>query len=347
MISAVSSFSALTPNTKIIASASDAAPVQQIQRIGRRSPNSESAVAGSNSFTNSQPVDKFELLGENSIQTGKSYGMEANELRNKGLQNKLSPTSEGVSPEEELDIMGKAGVDETSETEESGEEGAKEVKGNSSEKELTEEQQAEVAKLKSRDTEVRTHEQAHLSVAGSLAQGGASFEYQEGPDGKRYAVGGEVSIDTSPASTPEATIKKMQQVKAAALAPASPSSQDRSVAASATQQIVKAQQEAMTEEIPEDEEQETQASKEVEDTNEINSTDDNTKPQTVEAMQEKSVEEATSGESNNKIEESGMAEVPIPQGQENGKATNSNNVAPISRLSIQQYAARVAYGIPA
>ena len=50
-----------------------------------------------------------------------------------------------------------------------------------------------------------------------------------------YAVGGEVKIDTSKENTPQATISKMQKVKKAALAPAQPSAQDRSVAAKAAQ----------------------------------------------------------------------------------------------------------------
>lgn len=101
---------------------------------------------------------------------------------------------------------------------------------------LTEEEQEQVSELKSRDREVRSHEQAHLAAAGAYATGGPSYEYQQGPDGRRYAVGGEVGIDTSPVSgDPEATIQKAQQIRAAALAPASPSGQDQQVAAAATQ----------------------------------------------------------------------------------------------------------------
>jgi hypothetical protein len=82
---------------------------------------------------------------------------------------------------------------------------------------------------------VRTHEQAHAAVAGSLAKGGPSFDYERGPDGQLYAVGGEVQIDTSAVSgDPEATAKKAQQIRRAALAPAHPSQQDRSVAAAAS-----------------------------------------------------------------------------------------------------------------
>ncbi|MBN1911769.1 MAG: hypothetical protein JW818_18660 [Pirellulales bacterium] len=99
---------------------------------------------------------------------------------------------------------------------------------------LTDEQRREVQKLQTQDRAVRAHEQAHLSVAGRYASGGPHFEYQTGPDGRRYAVGGEVSIDSSPEDDPEATIRKAQVIRAAALAPADPSAQDQRVAAKAT-----------------------------------------------------------------------------------------------------------------
>ena len=92
-----------------------------------------------------------------------------------------------------------------------------------------------IAKLKARDTEVRQHEQAHLSAAGGLAVSGASFVYQRGPNGVNYAVGGEVRIDTSPGRTPEETIARARTIAAAALAPAEPSGADRAVAAQAQQ----------------------------------------------------------------------------------------------------------------
>lgn len=93
-----------------------------------------------------------------------------------------------------------------------------------------------IAQLKSRDAEVRVHEQAHLSAAGQYATGGASYVYQVGPDGRRYAIGGEVGIDTAPvAGDPEATLQKAWVVQRAALAPAQPSAQDMKVAALAAQ----------------------------------------------------------------------------------------------------------------
>ncbi|MDR1367370.1 MAG: hypothetical protein LBJ76_01450 [Candidatus Accumulibacter sp.] len=107
--------------------------------------------------------------------------------------------------------------------------------------ELTPEQQREIQKLKQTDQEVRRHEQAHMAVGGSLIKGGPSYTYQMGPDKRRYAIGGEVSIDTSPGKTPEETIPKAQHIRATALAPADPSPQDRSVAAQANQMESEAQ----------------------------------------------------------------------------------------------------------
>jgi hypothetical protein len=101
-------------------------------------------------------------------------------------------------------------------------------------------EQLEIAKLVSRDQEVRTHEQAHAAVGGRYA-GAPSYTYERGPDGKRYAVGGEVGIDTSPIpNDPEATLRKMEVVIRAALAPAEPSAQDRQVAAQAQAQMAEA-----------------------------------------------------------------------------------------------------------
>jgi hypothetical protein len=100
---------------------------------------------------------------------------------------------------------------------------------------LTPEEKQQVENLKKIDQEVKTHERAHMAAGSGLIMGGASFEYQRGPDGKMYAVGGEVKIDTSRENDPEETIRKMQRVRRAALAPAQPSATDRSVAAQASQ----------------------------------------------------------------------------------------------------------------
>lgn len=96
-------------------------------------------------------------------------------------------------------------------------------------------QQREVDELKKTDQEVKAHERAHMAAGAGLAMGGASYQYQRGPDGKMYAVGGEVKIDTSREKDPKDTIRKMEQVKRTALAPSQPSGQDKSVAARASQ----------------------------------------------------------------------------------------------------------------
>ena len=97
--------------------------------------------------------------------------------------------------------------------------------------------QAEVRQLetlRTRDREVRAHEAAHVAAGGRYVQGGPTYTFHTGPDGRRYAIGGEVSISTGKESTPEATLAKAQVIRAAAQAPASPSGADRAVAAAAT-----------------------------------------------------------------------------------------------------------------
>lgn len=121
--------------------------------------------------------------------------------------------------------------------------GEKSVKSLSG-KELEENDKQVIKELEKRDQEVRAHEEAHKAAGGGLVKGGASYNYTVGPDGKQYAIGGEVKIDMSPIQgDPEATIKKMQQVKKAALAPSDPSTQDLSVA----QAAAKIETEAKTE----------------------------------------------------------------------------------------------------
>ncbi|EAQ79111.1 putative metalloprotease CJM1_0395 family protein [Blastopirellula marina] len=121
---------------------------------------------------------------------------------------------------------------------------AEDASATSATTELTPEEQEQVQKLESRDQEVRQHEQAHLAAAGGFAQGGPTFTYQQGPDGQRYAIGGEVQIDTSPIDgDPHATLQKARVIQAAALSPSEPSSQDQAVAAAAVQLVQSAQQE--------------------------------------------------------------------------------------------------------
>ncbi len=112
---------------------------------------------------------------------------------------------------------------------------------------LTEDEEVEVRRLKERDQEVRRHEQAHASVGGSHT-GAPSYEYERGPDGRQYAVGGHVPVDVSAVpGDPDATVAKMRQIKRAALAPASPSGADRRIASQATQKMAAAQRELQAE----------------------------------------------------------------------------------------------------
>lgn len=112
---------------------------------------------------------------------------------------------------------------------------------------LSEQERAEVQKLAQRDREVRAHEAAHKSAAGQYVRGGAQFDYQRGPDGRQYATGGEVSIDASRPDDPQAALQKALIIRRAALAPAQPSSQDRAVAAEATQMAAQAQADLLAE----------------------------------------------------------------------------------------------------
>ncbi len=120
---------------------------------------------------------------------------------------------------------------------------------------VSEEDARIIQQLQATDREVRAHEQAHKAAAGPYAVGGPTFQYTTGPDGKRYAVGGEVRIDTAPVpDNPEATIVKAQTIRRAALAPADPSGQDRQVAAAATQLETQARQEIQEERRAENQE---------------------------------------------------------------------------------------------
>ena len=113
---------------------------------------------------------------------------------------------------------------------------------------LSDEEQMQISKLKARDTQVRQHEQAHLSASGGLNVSGASYTYQKGPNGVNYAVAGDVKIDISRGRTPEETLARAEKIADAALAPADPSPVDRSVAASAQNMAQQARMELQQQE---------------------------------------------------------------------------------------------------
>ena len=101
---------------------------------------------------------------------------------------------------------------------------------------LSEEEREQVDEMQERDREVKTHEQAHVAAAAGLA-GAPVYEYQTGPDGRRYAVGGHVDVKTSGSSNPDQALREAEAVKRAATAPADPSGADQAAAARASAEI--------------------------------------------------------------------------------------------------------------
>ncbi len=122
-------------------------------------------------------------------------------------------------------------------------------------KAYTDEENEEIETLEERDADVKRHEQAHFQAGGKYASP-PKYEYQTGPDGKRYAVGGSVDIDMSEVpDDPQATLEKARVIKRAALAPEDPSAQDRKVARQADHMATDAQRQIS--------EEQSSASKEV------------------------------------------------------------------------------------
>lgn len=117
----------------------------------------------------------------------------------------------------------------------------KKTENSTSTDELSPDEERLVRDLQSRDSEVKAHEAAHQAAGGGMT-GAASYTYQQGPDGKMYAIGGEVSISMKSGSTPQETIANARQIVAAAMAAGNPSPQDYAVASSARVMEMKAQQ---------------------------------------------------------------------------------------------------------
>jgi hypothetical protein len=112
--------------------------------------------------------------------------------------------------------------------------------------ELSDEERRLLEELKAADRNARAHEQAHRAVGGQYIRGGPYYRFERGPDGRLYAVTGEVTIDVSEIpDDPEATVKKMVRVRRTALAPRDPSAQDRRVAAQASASEARARAEAL------------------------------------------------------------------------------------------------------
>ncbi len=117
--------------------------------------------------------------------------------------------------------------------------------------ELSAEEKKAIRELQQRDRRVRAHEQAHVAASGRIAVSGPSYEYEQGPDGRNYAVGGSVNYSVPPASTPEEERQLAQQLRRMALAPADPSPTDRSTAARAAAKEARANRDIQAERMEE------------------------------------------------------------------------------------------------
>lgn len=111
---------------------------------------------------------------------------------------------------------------------------------------LDEREKKLIHELRRRDSETKQHEQAHIAAGGSLIVSGPSYKFITGPDGRNYAIGGQVSLDITPEHDPHDTLKKAEQIERTAMAPMKPSPQDFRVVNQAKQlQLIAEQQIAL------------------------------------------------------------------------------------------------------
>jgi hypothetical protein len=102
---------------------------------------------------------------------------------------------------------------------------------------LTPREEELIRKLERIDKDVHEHELQHYLAAQPYARTPEYFEVI-GPDGRRFAVSGITAFDASPiAGDAEATIRKLDSLARAALAPRAPSEEDRHVAATLEQLV--------------------------------------------------------------------------------------------------------------
>lgn len=147
----------------------------------------------------------------------------------KGTEEQLSRVSGGVTTE---DLQTKQQETHESQKSEDSQNIIKSEAEKRKDRKDDSEEQAQIRELEQTQREVIAHEAAHQAAAGEFG-GGVSYTYTEGPDGKRYITGGEVPIKMKTGSTPEETIRNMEQVQRAAHAPSDPSGQDMRVASKA------------------------------------------------------------------------------------------------------------------
>jgi|GEM_PF-1114383 len=116
--------------------------------------------------------------------------------------------------------------------------------------ELSESEKKALDELKKRDKEVKNHEAAHTGNPELQTIGTPSYSYVLGPDGKMYAVGGEVTISTGRISDPQDALRKAAALKKASLSSDNPSSADLAAASSASQMETEALQQIKKDDNP-------------------------------------------------------------------------------------------------
>lgn len=95
-------------------------------------------------------------------------------------------------------------------------------------------------KFRNMDAKVRMHEQTHASLSNTTSP--IQYNYQMGPDGKMYAVGGSVRLDTSMPSDPKAAMNKLDSIiNSSTSSGSSMSGADSSIAISANLMKMKLQ----------------------------------------------------------------------------------------------------------
>ncbi len=112
--------------------------------------------------------------------------------------------------------------------------------------ELSDSEQDLLRRLRDRDAKVRGHETAHIMAASGQVVGGATYQYQTGPDGRQYAVGGSVNISMgSSFGDDEETARRAATAQRAAMAAGDPSLRDMQAAMRASNLASRARQRGM------------------------------------------------------------------------------------------------------
>ncbi len=89
-----------------------------------------------------------------------------------------------------------------------------------------------LSKFKAMDAKIKNHEQTHATLGQTTAP--ISYNYQQGPDGKLYVVGGSVRLDTSIPNDPKAALNKLDQIQKAASGVDDQSSADLAISTQAS-----------------------------------------------------------------------------------------------------------------